>query len=71
MPIPDWQNKERKHKRATIAGKDRDNTIAWQIDSQEKLLIEIDKDPDRVLIMILDMRNIYTQYLNHTNHVNK
>ena len=40
---------------------------AWQIDSREKLLTEMDKDPDGVLTMILDMRTIYTEYLNQTN----
>ena len=71
MPEPDWQNKERKHRRATLAEKDCDNTITWQIDSREKLLTEMDKNPNRVLTMILDMRNIYTKYLNQANHANK
>ena len=70
-PEPDWRNKERKHRRATLAEEDRDNTAAWQIDSREKLLTEIDKDPDGVLTMILDMRNIYTKYLNQANHADK
>ena len=71
LPELDWQNKERKHRRATLAEENRDNTAAWQIDSREKLLTEIDKDPDGVLTMILDMRNIYTKYLNQANHANK
>ena len=71
LPEPDWQNKKRKHRRATLAKKDHDNTAAWQINSQEKLLTEIDKDPDGVLTMILDMRNIYTEYLNQANHADK
>ena len=70
-PEPDWRNKERKHRRATLAEEDRDNTAAWQIDSREKLLTEIDKDPDGILTMILDMRNIYTEYLNQANHANE
>ena len=70
-PEPDWQNKERKHRRATLAEKDRDNTVAWRINNQEKLLIEMDKDPNGVLTIILDIRNIYTKYLNQANHANK
>ena len=31
----------------------------------------MDKDPDGVLTMILDIRNIYTKYLNQANHANK
>ena len=64
LPEPDWRNKERKHRHATLAEEDRDNTAAWQINSREKLLTEMDKDPDGVLTIILDMRNIYTKYLN-------
>ena len=54
-----------------LAEEDCDNTAAWQIDSREKLLTEMDKDPDGVLTMILDMRNIYTKYLNQANHADK
>ena len=71
LPEPDWRNKERKYRSATLAEKDCDNTAAWQIDSREKLLTEMDKDPDEVLTMILDMRNIYTKYLNQANHADK
>ena len=71
MLEPDWQNKQRKHRHATLAEEDRDNTANWRIDNREKLLIEMDKDPNGVLIMILDMRNIYTKYLNQANHANK
>ena len=31
----------------------------------------MDKDPDGVLTMILDMRNIYIKYLNQANHADK
>ncbi len=71
LPVPDWQNEEHKHRRATLVEEDSDNTAAWRIDSREKLLTEMDKDPDEVLMMILDMRNIYTKYLNQANHANK
>ncbi len=71
LPVPDWRNKERKHRPATLAEEDRDNTAAWRIHSREKLLTEMDKDPDGVLTMILDMRNIYTEYLNQANHANE
>ncbi len=71
LPVPDWQNEERKHRRATFAEEDRNNTTAWQINSREKLLTEMDKDPNRVLMMILDMCNIYTEYLNQANHADE
>ena len=71
LPESDWQNKERKHRRATLAEENCDNTAVWQIDSQEKLLTEMDKDPDEVLTMILDICNIYIKYLNQANHVDK
>ena len=54
-----------------LAKEDCDNTTAWRIDSWKKLLTEIDKDPDGVLTIILDMHNIYTKYLNQANHANK
>lgn len=47
-----------------LAKIDYNNTRSQQIDSQEKLLIEMGKDPNEVLTMILDMHNIYTKYLN-------
>ena len=71
MPEPDWENKKRKYRRTMLAEKDRKNTAAWQIDSQEKLFIEIDRNPNRVLKMILDMHIIYTKYLNQANNTNK
>ncbi len=71
LPVPDWQNKEHKHRRATLAEEDCDNTTTWRINSREKLLTEMDKDPDRVLTMILDMCNIYTEYLNQANHADE
>ena len=70
-PESNWQNEERKYRRATFAEEDCDNTVAWRIDSREKLLTKMDKDPDGVLTMILDMRNIYTKYLNQANHADK
>ncbi len=69
--ISDWRNKEWKHKCATLAEKDCVNTAAWRINSQEKLLTEIDIDLDGVLMMILDMCNIYTNYMNQANYVDK
>ncbi len=60
LPVPDWQNEERKHRCTTLAEEDCNNTTAWRINSQEKLLTEMDKDLDGVLTIILDMRNIYT-----------
>ena len=54
-----------------LAEKDRKTTAAWQIDSREKLFIEIDGNPDEVLKMILDIRTIYTKYLNQANNADK
>ncbi len=54
-----------------LAEKDCNNIAAWQIDSREKLLIEMDKDLDGVLTMILNISNIYTKYLNQANYANK
>ena len=71
LPEPDWRNEECKYRRATLAEENRDNTKAWQIDSREKLLTEMDKDPNKVLTIILDMRNIYIKYLNQANHADK
>lgn len=34
-------------------------TAAWQINSQEKFLTQMDKKSNRVLMIILDMHNIY------------
>ena len=47
-----------------LAEKDRDSTVVWQINSQKKLLTEMNKDSNRVLTMILNMRIIHTKYLN-------
>ncbi len=71
MLVPDWRNKKHKHRRIKLAKEDCDNTAAWQIDSRERLLIEMDKDYEGVLTMILDMHNIYTKYLNQANHADK
>ena len=70
-PEPDWRNEERKHRRTTLAEDDRENTAAWQIDSREKLFTEMDRNPDGVLKMILDMRTIYTEYLDQANNADK
>ena len=64
LPEPDWQNKERKYKCTTFAKKNYENTVAWQINNQEKLFTEINKNPNGVLKMIFDMRTIYTKYIN-------
>lgn len=79
MPINDkpenllrsnWQNEECHHRHKMQIGNNRSNTATWAINIQAKLFIEINKDPDRVLTMIVDMRNIYTKYMNQSNHVN-
>ena len=71
MQEPDWQNKKRKYKHTALGKKDRKNTAAWQIDCPEKLFTEMDRKPDGILKMILDMRIIYTKYLNQANNANK
>lgn len=53
--LTDWWKKERKYRRITFVEKVCENTVDWQNDSWEKLLIEINKNPDRFLIIILDM----------------
>ena len=68
---PDWQNKKYKHRCTMLAKKNRKNTAAWQIDSQEKLFTKIDRNLDGVLKMIFDMRTIHTKYLNQANNANK
>ena len=66
-----WQNKECKYRYAMLTEKDCDITATWQIDSRERLLIEINKDSNGILTIILDMRNIYIKYLNQANYTNK
>lgn len=50
---------------------DCNNTAAWQINSQKKLLINKDKYFKKILRIILAMGNIYIKYLNQANHANK
>ena len=71
LPEPNWRNKKRKYRRTTLAEEDRENNAAWQINSQEKLFTEMDRNPDGVLKMILDMRTIYTKYLNQANNADE
>ena len=71
-PEQDWQHEGTKCRRSIFAQKqEHNNAAAWQIDSLERLLAEIEKDPKRVLSMILDMRSIYTKYLNKANKADK
>ena len=68
----DWQHEGIKCKRGTLAQKQEHNkAAAWQIDSLERLLVEIEEDPKGVLYMILDMRSIHTKYLNKAIKANK
>lgn len=46
-------------------------TIAWQINIQEKLLIEIDSKLYEILKIILDFCIVYTKYRNQANNINK
>ena len=71
-PEQDWQHEGTKCRRNTLAQEqEHNNAAAWQIDSLERLLAEIEKDPKGVLSMILDMRSIYTEYLNEANKADK
>ena len=67
-----WQYEGTKYRRNTFAQEqEHNNAAAWQINSLERLLAEIGKDPKGVLSIILDMQSIYTKYLNKINKVNK
>ena len=70
-PEQDWRHKETKCRRITLAQEEHNNAAAWRIDSLERLLAEIEKDPEGVLSMILDMRSIYTEYLDQANEADK
>ena len=68
----DWQHEGTKYKRSILAQeKEHKNAADWQIDSLEKLLVEIEKDDKGVLSIILDIRSIYPKYLNKANKANK
>ena len=50
------QHEGSKCRRSTFAQKQEHNNAAtWQIDSLKRLLAKIDKNPNRILSMILDM----------------
>ena len=71
-PEQKWRHEGIKCRRSTFAQEqEHNNAAAWQIDSLERLLAEIEKDPERVLSMILDMCNIYTKDLNKGNKADK
>ena len=71
-PEQDWRHEGTKCRRSTLAQEqEHNNAAAWQIDSLERLLAEIEKDPKGVLSMILDMWSIYTEYLNKANEADK
>lgn len=42
-----------------------------QVDSLEGLLVKFEKNLKEVVFIILDMQNIYIEYLNQANKVNK
>ncbi len=70
-PEQDWRYKGTKRRQSTLAQEEYTNAAAWQIDNLERLLAEIEKDPEGVLSIILDMRRIYTKYLDQANKVDK
>lgn len=59
------------HKCTTLAKKDGENTATWQIDNDEKLLIEIDRDPYIVSKMFFDIHTIHTKYINQVNYADQ
>lgn len=61
---PDWQTQNCKHRCTILPNEDRINIALSQINSQKKLLRKMNKDFNRVLIMIFDMGTIYSKYLN-------
>ena len=66
------QHKGTKCRHSTLAQEQKyKNAIACQIDSLERLLAKIEKDQKRVLSIMLDMRYIYTKYLNEANKTDK
>ena len=71
-PKQDWQQEDTKCRHSTLAQEqEHNNAEAWQIDSLERLLAEIEKDPKGVLSIILDMGSIYIEYLNKANETDK
>ena len=58
----DWQYEKTKRRYSTLIQKDYDNSAAQQIDSQEKLINEINRDPNRLLSIIFNMQMIYIEY---------
>lgn len=66
-----WKNKKCKHKYNIYRQKDCNNIIVWKIDSSKKLLIMINKNFNKILIMILNIYIINIKYLNYTNNANK
>ncbi len=70
-PEQDWQHEGTKHRQSMFTQKEHTNVAAWQIDNLKRLLAKIEKDPKKVLSMILDMQSIYTKYLNQANKADK
>lgn len=57
-----WQHKKMKQKHSMFAQENYDNFTTQQINNQQKLITEMDKDPNKVLLIILDMWKSYTEY---------
>lgn len=47
------------------------NGTVWEINSLEKLLAKIKKDPKEILSIILAIQSIYTKYLNQAKKIDK
>lgn len=71
LPKLHWQNKKYKYRYTRFAKKDYKNITAWQIDIWNGLFIKINRNSNRVLIIILNIHIIYIKYLNQVNHTNK
>lgn len=70
-PDSDWRHEKTKRRRSTLAQEDHDNSAAWRIDNLNRLMTEMDRVPDGVLPMILDMRKTYMEYFDHANEADK
>lgn len=44
--------------------------MAQQINNQEKFITKMDKDTNKILLMILDMQKTYTKYHDKYNKAN-
>lgn len=63
LPDSNWKHKKSNYRDNTFAQKDFDKSATWLINNLDNLMIEIDKNLKEVLLLILNMQNMYTKYL--------